>query len=331
MVHSNTKFWSFTWDTNISQKKLPSIENLKNFLDTITEYAVFQEEKGSVSNKIHYQGCFTLIGSRKPKKDVLNAFERRFKNIHGLTMSKVYDKNAILSYTTKLETRVSGPYYCGSLELHDTTYSNMQLKPWQKDLYNLILNIKNKEHPDYKLFQDRFIIWVSDPIGGSGKSEFIKYLRIGQKQLEVRKLPIDSVDRLISAVVTITKQKDIDVFVIDDTRTKGKDSSFDDMFESIETVKNGHIVSCMYGKYAESIFDRPIIVFFTNRNLNEYIDKLSIDRWYPMKIEKDEIIATNTIGVPLSEIALAMQAIKNDKDRAAGNSSKIEIDKNQDF
>jgi len=324
MVYSNTKYWQFTWDTNVLQKKLPTIDRLKNFLDFIAEEGVFQEERGSIAGKIHYQGHFNLIGSRKPQKDVLQLFKDRFKNVGGLTLTKVYDKTAMLTYNTKVETRVSGPYYCGSLELHDIAYSNMELKPWQRDLYQLMLDVKYEKHPDHKLFRDRYIIWVSDPIGGSGKSEFIKWLRTGQKKLEVRKLPIDSVDRLISAVATVTKQKTIDLFVIDDTRTKGKDSSFEDMFESMETIKNGHVVSCMYGKYTESIFQRPLFIFFTNRKPFDYRDKLSRDRWYPMLIIKDEIIAENIYGVPLEEISLVQQAIKNVEDRAAANNPILE-------
>lgn len=319
MAHPYAKLWQFTWDTNVLQKKLPTIDRLKNFLDSIAEEAVFQEERGSLAGKVHYQGQLNLIGTRKPQKDVLQLFKDRFKNVSGLTLKKVYDKNAMLAYNTKLETRVSGPYYCGSLELHDIAYSNMELKPWQRDLYQLILDVKYEKHLDHKLFRDRYIIWVSDPIGGSGKSEFIKWLRTGQKKLEVRKLPIDSVDRLISAVATVTKQKTIDLFVIDDTRTKGKDSSFEDMFESMETIKNGHVVSCMYGKYTESIFQRPLFIFFTNRKPLDYQDKLSIDRWYPMQILKDEIIATNINGTPIIEIALVKQAMKNVEDRAAVN------------
>jgi len=290
MVHNLTKYWAFTWDTNVLQKQLPKIIDLKVFLDHLSSTAIFQEEKGTVSSKIHYQGCFTLLGPRGSTRSVLKAFEARFKNVSGLTLSPVYDKNAILRYTTKSETRVSGPYYCGSEELHNVEYQTMDLRPWQRDLYNLLLNVKHERHPDFKKFRDRYIIWVSDPVGGSGKSEFIKWLRSGQKELTARKLPIDSVDRLISSVVNITQKEKIDLFVIDDTRTKGKDTSFNDMFESIETIKNGHAVSCMYGRYSESLFRRPLLVFFTNRNLDDFTNCLSQDRWYSMKIEHNQLL-----------------------------------------
>jgi hypothetical protein len=112
------------------------------------------------------------------------------------------------------------------------------------------------------------------------KSEFIKWLCIGQRLLNVEKLPISSVTQLISATIAMvnnakTKNKKIDMFVIDDTRTKGKDTNFDDMFENMEQIKNGHLVSTMYGKPAKAIFDRPIIMFFTNTETREYAKNLS--------------------------------------------------------
>ena len=63
------------------------------------------------------------------------------------------------------------------------------------------------------------------------------------------------------------------------------------MFEAIERIKNGHLVSTMYGRYAEVIYNRPQIVFFTNREVFGYLKNLSRDRWYHMKItDEHELI-----------------------------------------
>ena len=59
------------------------------------------------------------------------------------------------------------------------------------------------------------------------------------------------------------------------------------MFEAIERIKNGHVVSTMYGRYAEVIYNRPQIIFFTNREVFGYFKNLSRDRWYHMKITED--------------------------------------------
>lgn len=77
---------------SIYQKQFPEISVLMDFLARIAEYAVFQEEKESKSTKIHSQGNFTLIGQRKSKRDVLD----KLKTISGGTLSKIYEKDAIL-------------------------------------------------------------------------------------------------------------------------------------------------------------------------------------------------------------------------------------------
>ena len=74
MVNRNTKYWFFTWEINSVQRKLPSKEKLKSFLDQIADYAQFQEEIGE-------------SGPRISKKKLLDTFKDNFKNIGGLTFS----------------------------------------------------------------------------------------------------------------------------------------------------------------------------------------------------------------------------------------------------
>ena len=75
--------------------------------------------------------------------------------------------------------------------------------------------------------------------------------------------------------------------MIDDTRTQGDKTSFNNMFEAIERIKNGYLVSTMYGRYAEAMYARPQIIFCTNREIFGYLKSLSRDRWYHMKITED--------------------------------------------
>ena len=62
-----------------------------------------------------------------------------------------------------------------------------------------------------------------------------------------------TVDRLIDAVTEISKQEKVDVFMIDDTRTQGDKTSFNNMFEAIERIKNAYLVSTPYGRYPEAM------------------------------------------------------------------------------
>jgi len=294
MTNKNTKYWFFTWETNVTQRKLPTKERLKYFLDATADYAQFQEERGALKGKLHYQGCFELAGSRQSKKVTLDLFKDNFKNVAGLTLSKVFSKDAVMKYTSKQETQVSETVYCGKKEMYSTEIKSLCNKQWQQDLFDRMKKVKYDDTlPDSQRLRKRSIYWLEDPKGGSGKSEFITWLRAGQKDLICRLLPMDSVDRLIHAVTEITKHEKVDVFMIDDTRTKGDNTSFSNMFEAIERIKNGHVVSTMYGRYAEVMYARPQILFCTNRRLDDYRQSLSLDRWYQYEINKDQL---QTIG-----------------------------------
>lgn len=272
-MHTNTKYWSVTWDTNISQKKIPEEFALKEFLNQICSEACFQYEIGSEKGKLHIQGAFTLEGPRMSKTATLNLFKSRFKNIIGLTLKPVYSRLAIQAYVTKPEGRVKGPFYAGKNELHDLGFSKMQLRKWQQQLYDLLIS---EELPRLK---DRKVIWVQNRQGNSGKSWFQKWLRIGQKEIVVRSLPVDGVDRIMSAVNIITKKTKVDVLCYDLTRTQGENQSFKDLFSTIEQIKNGYVIDCMYGKYNESYFEPPVVIIFTNEDISNFRHYLSEDRW----------------------------------------------------
>lgn len=274
-----------TWDTNIKQKKLPDEEALLSFFDRVADDCVFQYEKGTQKQKEHVQGTFTLSGPRKSKTAVLELFKTTFKNIGGLTLNPVYDKVAIKSYVTKAEGRTKGPFYGGKNEMHDREFASKKLRKWQKQLFEILTGDQQE------ILKDRKVIWVQDDSGNTGKSWFQKWLRIGQKKIVVRGLPISSVDRLMSAVNIICKTHKVDAFTIDLTRTQGEDQSFNDLFSSIEMLKNGYIVDVMFGKYNEAIFSPPMIIIFTNNSIEEFKRYLSADRWEVYTISPDGELA----------------------------------------
>ena len=71
----------------------------------------------------------------------------------------------------------------------------MTLRQWQKELYDFILANKNNS-----VIHERKIIWVENNLGCIGKSKFQKWLRLEQKGIIARKLPVSTVERLVSAV-----------------------------------------------------------------------------------------------------------------------------------
>jgi hypothetical protein len=68
-MNAQTKNLMFTWSTNVRQKKLPSVEKLQNYLNSVSSYSVFHSK-------------------------VLEGFKEVFKNVEGLTLLPVHDKVA---------------------------------------------------------------------------------------------------------------------------------------------------------------------------------------------------------------------------------------------
>lgn len=279
-MNTNTKYWSLTWDTNRLQRKLPQRDRLHAFLESKCVEGIYQLEKGSKNQKIHFQGYITLDGSRKSKKQTLELFQKHFKNISGLTISPVYDKIAISKYVTKSEGRIEGPFFVGKSNTYDMKFYSAILRDWQSELFDIVRG-EQKEN-----LKDRKVVWIEDEFGNTGKSWFQKWMRIAQNDVVVRQLPISSVSRLVSAVAIVTKSVKVDVFTIDFTRTKGRDQYLEDLFSTIEQIKNGSVVDVMYGKYNESYFQPPIVMIFTNDPLSSCVHYLSRDRWEWYKIVK---------------------------------------------
>ena len=289
-----TKYWSFTWSTCVGRKKLPGEKKLKQFFDIIADEAVFQKEVGNTAGKLHYQGGFILKGSRKFKKNVLDIFEEFFNNVLGLSLQPAHNIKDVFVYCSKDETRASETCYAGYKEKYDMELASMELRPWQKDLFSFI-KLKKED----KEFRDRKIIWVEDKVGNTGKSAMLKFLRVGQKDLRARKLSVNSVDRLISAVTKVTSNEEIDLFMIDFTRTKGKDQNYEDLFAAIEDIKNGYVVDMMYGKYEEAIFRPPMILIFTNQTMCDYEKYLSQDRWVRLVINSSKELEEWVSGIEM--------------------------------
>ena len=307
-MNNNTRYWSFTWETNVKQKKLPTIEKLERFLNSFATEAIFQLERGGKKGKEHYQGVFTLNGPRAGKITVLQSFAEAFggqQKIAGLTLSKVFSPEAIRDYVTKEEGRVSGPYYVGTQEKYNPEMATMKLFPWQEDLYSIVTSELQEE------LRDRKVILVENTEGGAGKSRFVKWMRTGQKKLVSRKLPVSSVDRLTAAIFRTSKD-DVDVYTIDLPRTISKDLSLTDVFHTLEEVKNGHLIDTMYGKYNEAIFDAPVVIIFTNMKIQDLYSYMSPDRWvcFTIDYQKELVVAkVDMLGHLRTNASLRVQTV----------------------
>lgn len=107
--------------------------------------------------------------------------------------------------------------------------------------------------------------------------------------LVFKKLPLDHCDRLRLSICKIYNETDVDGFMFDFTRTFSEDTSFRSLFELVEDVKNGYIVSTMYGKPLEVLLNTVFVLIFTNEDISHFHHYLSFDRWVAYGIRDSEL------------------------------------------
>lgn len=276
MAHKFQKRWVFTWNAN-SNDELPNLEILQDFLNEYVQEGVFQLEQGSKTGRRHYQGRFELLGERIGKTALLKLFATKF-DIINLTFEPEVCKDSS-AYCTKLDSRIDGPWFVGvSSHRQMNTKMNIELKEWQQQLLEELelLDLSNK--------RDRKVIWVQDPNGGAGKSTFNKYLSLGNTKWKTWNMPIENPDRTRMAICKIFKKQDVDLITFDFTRTRGEDTSMQNLFQVVEEIKNGMVTSLMYGNPLRVFFESPHIIIFTNEYWIDYAKYLSFDRWQPYHI-----------------------------------------------
>jgi len=284
MAHHYQKRWVFTWNSD-DLWGLPNQQNLVDKLNEIAVKGVFQCERGLKTGRLHYQGRFELKGTRLGKKRLLEIFSETF-DTKNLTFEPevLYDST---TYCMKNETREDGPWFVGTDSyVQKMTPMELKLRMWQEQLIDEIRLLDNAQQ------RDRAVLWIQDSMGGAGKSTFSKYLSFGQKEWNVKKLPLDKPDRIRMAVCKIVQKENVDVFTFDFTRTRGEDTSMNDLFQVIEEIKNGHVVSVMYGNPMEVAMTSPHVIIFTNERLENYKHYLSTDRWKPYLVGPEGSLST---------------------------------------
>lgn len=145
---------------------------------------------------------------------------------------------------------------------------------WQKDLFNYIFD----ENEDFRPPSHREILFIFDRFGNTGKSSFIKWLRVTYEQ-EIGIITEANAQQLRSALITIGKKS---LYIVDLPRTKSK-QGVNDVLNVLEQVKSGMIQTVMYGRPKEMIFEPVHIIVFGN-----YVPVgcLSTDRFKTWRLER---------------------------------------------
>lgn len=266
---------------------LMKIEMLEKFLTENGKVWSFQQEH-TQGQRLHFQGRLSLF-KKVTKKLLLANFKLFFqKNFnapmdmmtHWLTLVTVapeQDQGRSFLYTKKDASRVPGtfrsfpPIYDGrDLELMSSTNPKYQ---WQRQLDNLVML-----ESAAGCFDDRHVVVVHDPLGGAGKTKWIK------KEIffnpDALYVPIENtLERTLAA---LTSQPPKRLYLIDVPRGNRSKQSWFDIFKLCEALKNGILTSSFGGKYSINLYSTATVVLMTNMDLyadGDLYSQLSVDRW----------------------------------------------------
>jgi len=277
MEDKKTKLWVVT----INEAKdcsLPEKEDVIRFFEKHCETYVFQLEAGLDTGNRHYQ-CAIRLKFRKKKTTLLNdiekagfkAFQWQIEFMYG-TLQEAYE------YCTKSETALEPPisnlpiYLGADVQFLEKTSGRY---PWQEDLLKELL-LPDLQH--FKTPDDRKIIWIADTYGCSGKSKFVKYMVLHHS--DSCKVAFGSASQLRSALISAGPRR---CYFVDIPRTLGRDDDIYSVISALEDLKNGFVVSSMYGKNAQLVMNPPHVVVFSN--MSAPLDSMSSDRWDEREID----------------------------------------------
>lgn len=237
--------------TKDEQPKLHSI--FKN----IAKKFIYQLEKTPTTDREHFQIYLNL---KVKKRDRELASLLSGMGLKGISCRPASDagKTALQTYCMKTDTRIAGPWadkpiYRGQDLIKD-------LRPWQQSVFELL---QGNPHP-------RTIYWYYDELGGAGKSSFSKWLYYHHQILT---LTFADAKDLLNLVF---KNQGLPAYLFDLSRTKGGKTSMSDIYQALESVKNGYFINSKY-ETGVACFAIPHVVVFSNHPPD--LNCLSIDRW----------------------------------------------------
>lgn len=257
--HSSVRVFDVTWFSNPAAYPIA----IKAFKELAKKW-MFQYEACPTTGNPHLQGIISCKlrtwSSGAPLAAKLNAL-----GMNGVSVRRASTNGmaALSAYCMKEETRIAGPWadkpiYLGKdiRCIEETPY------PFQQDILDMVA-----VDPD-----DRTIHWIFEGTGSVGKSKLIKYMCYKKIAVPV---PFGTATQIKTFCYNFGNSRN--VYCINMPRTRGKAEHLEDLISTLESLKDGLIVTGMYGKMQMSIFDPPHIFVFANRS--PPYGMMSPDRW----------------------------------------------------
>ncbi|QMW68723.1 replication-associated protein [Crucivirus-241] len=245
-----------------------SVDNMRDTLSKISKKYCFQLEKGNNTDKLHYQGRFSLKEKLRQSQLIAKLTTYDWEKFHvSVTSTENRDNNF---YVCKLDTRVAGPF---TEENHrpipeQVEYmEKMGLYPWQSSIIETL-----------QVYDRRCIDIIYDKLGNKGKS-YLSFYMMSKYDCEMLP-PLNDVKDLMRMAYDVGPKK---VYIFDMPRAMNKEKLFQ-LYSTIETLKSGFCYDDRY-TYKRRLMPHPNLCIFTNVLPNREL--LSEDRWRIWNIDKE--------------------------------------------
>lgn len=252
--------WSMTvHETKTTPDLTSKISSMTKALKSVCKDYIFQLEKAPTTGRLHYQGYLKLHTKLRKRQLIGKIASYGFPDASFQPCSTA-GRKALEEYAMKEESRVQGPFSMRRIYLGQDLIT--VLRPWQKEIAKMLLGDASPHR--------RKIFWYHDQAGGAGKSSFSKYMWFHHKVLTLTFADAKDLLNLVS------KMPGLPAYIFDLSRTKGGKTSMSDIYQALESVKNGYFIN---SKYETSVvcFEIPHVIVFSNHLPD--VTALSMDRW----------------------------------------------------
>lgn len=174
--------------------------------------------------------------------------------------------------------------------------SNIELNDWHKHILNF--EIPNNDN--------RILLWIYDLVGNEQKTTFANYMRHHHDAIVI------TVTSSKNALCQLADESDnrngdpINIVIFDIPRAT---KNIDDLYETIELVKNGNFTSEKYRTRSINLGCNPVVLVLSNTYPN--IKKCSIDRWKILTLNNGSVQHLFADEIERKKHAKALEILNN--------------------